>query len=88
MNEQSEDDDDRTHLPDATSDLGLPCTTDPLPTLDASFNSYPSPPDATSTQIVGPIHHVTDICIKVLINSKNKGDFLHLQTSVMVCWVA
>ncbi|KIM82434.1 hypothetical protein PILCRDRAFT_462232 [Piloderma croceum F 1598] len=88
LDEQSEDDDDRTHPPDAASDLGLSCTTDPLPTPDVSFNSYPPPPDASSTPATDPIYHDTDIRVKILVNGENKDDFLRLRTTVMEGWTA
>jgi hypothetical protein len=48
-------------------------------------------PDPSSPQEAdqrrGDITHDTDICLEILVDSKDEGHFLHLQTSVKVCCV-
>jgi len=50
------------------------------------------PPDPPGMPEAEPhrreITHDTDIRLKILIDGTDKGDFLELETSVKVCWMA
>jgi hypothetical protein len=47
----------------------------------------PDPPDPDADMHLLEVTHDTNIRLKILVNSKDKGDFLELETSVKVCLV-
>jgi hypothetical protein len=47
----------------------------------------PDPPDPDADMHLLEVTHDTDIRLKILVNSEDKGDFLELETSVKVCLV-
>src|ERR1700691_8429 len=84
--------DDRRRLPDPYSVADPSAAPDPssspgtLSSPDPS--SAPNPPPAPeSYPRRHEITHDTNICLKILLDSEDKGHFLELQTSVKVCQV-
>ena len=84
QNEQPEDDQDPSSVSGSSS------AAVPLPTPDSSgvpdLSSTRGPPfDPVSDQHHREVTHDTDIQLVILVDGKNKGDFIQLRSSVKVC---